>query len=126
MKNLLTLTAALEFPTGLLLIAFPSTLASLLLGTTLDTPSAITVARVAGAALIALGGACWIARKDAGNNAAKGLVVAMLAYNVGVTIVLVYAKLSLSLSGIGLWPVVVAHLAMATWCFLSLQKRTIS
>lgn len=126
MKNLLTLTAALEFPTGLILVTFPSTVASLLLGTTLDTPGAITVARVAGVALIALGSACWIVRKDTGNIAAKGLVVAMLAYNVGVSIVLVHAKLSLSLSGIGLWPVVVAHLAMATWCFLSLQQKSTS
>jgi hypothetical protein len=126
MKNLLTLTAISEFITGLLLVVLPSKLVSLLLGSTLDTPGAITVARMAGVALIALGSACWIARKDTGNNPAKGLVVAMLAYNVGITIVLVHAKLSLSLSGIGLWPVVVAHLAMATWCFLSLQKRTIS
>ena len=126
MKNLLTLTAALEFPTGLVLVAFPSTLASLLLGTTLDTPGALTIVRFAGVALIALGSACWIVRNDSRNTAAKGLVVAMLVYNAGVTIVLVHAKLSLGLSGIGLWPVVVAHLAMATWCFLSLQQKSTS
>jgi hypothetical protein len=126
MKNLLTLTAALEFPMGLVLVAFPSTVASLLLGATLDTPGAITVARMAGVALFTLGSICWIARKDSGNNAARGLVIAMLAYNVGVILVLVHAKLILSLSGIGFWAVVVAHLAMATWCSLSLQQKSTS
>jgi len=53
MKNLLTLTAVLEAGTGLGLVAFPSLVATLLLGSSLDDPVALTVARVAGVALLA-------------------------------------------------------------------------
>jgi hypothetical protein len=54
MKKLLTITAIIEFATGLGLLAAPATLAQLLLGGTLDTPAALTVARVGGAALLAI------------------------------------------------------------------------
>jgi hypothetical protein len=64
MKALLSLTGALEAATGLALLVAPSTLVTLLLGAPLDTPAAMTVGRVAGVALIALGVACWLARDD--------------------------------------------------------------
>ena len=54
MKKLLTITAIIEASTGLGLLAAPAALARLLLGGTLDTPGALTVARVGGTALLAI------------------------------------------------------------------------
>ena len=124
MKNLLTFTAIIEFGTGLLLLVFPSILTMLLFGSSLDTPAAVTIARVAGVALIGLAVACRFARNDAKSNAAKGLVIAMALYNLAIPILLVYAALGLQISGIGLWPVVVVHLAMLAWSILSLLDKS--
>lgn len=63
-KGLLTTTAAIEAGTGIGLLAVPSVLAQWVLGATLDAPAAVTVARVAGAGLLALGVACWLASYD--------------------------------------------------------------
>jgi len=128
MKNLLTITAIIESITGLLLVTFPSLVTSLLLGSALDSSIALTVARIAGVALTALGITCWIARNDNQSSALKGLITALIVYNVGVAIVLVYASTRLGLFGIGIWPVVLTHFGMAIWCGLSLldlSKRSI-
>jgi hypothetical protein len=127
MKNLFTLTALTETATGIILVIFPSAIATILLGSTLGTPVALTVARVAGVALIALGIASWFARNTTESSAVGGFVIALAFYNLGVFVVLVYAGTGLHLSGIGLWPVVLVHLAMAVWCIfiLSWSKSTI-
>ena len=101
-KNLLILTAVLEAGTGFALLAVPSIVAKLLLGSSLDSPAALAVARVAGVALLALGVACWLARHDGQSRAAKGLVGAMVLYNAAIATVLVYAFIGGELSGIGL------------------------
>jgi len=89
--------------------------ATLLLGTSIDTPGASTIARVAGVAQFALVIACWRARNDGGTRAALGVVGAMVVYNAGVLAVLVHAGVDLGLSGIGLWPAVLGHAVMAAW-----------
>ena len=124
MKNLLTLTAALEAGTGIGLLALPSLVATLLLGVALDSSVALTVARVAGTAVFALGAACWFARRDAQSRAAKGVAGAMLIYNVGVAALLAYAGIGLGLSGIALWPAVVLHAAMTGWCVVCLRSKS--
>jgi hypothetical protein len=48
MKNLLKMTAGIEVGTGLSLIAIPSILTTLLLGSSLNTSVGLTVARVEG------------------------------------------------------------------------------
>ena len=58
MNKVLVFAAVSETVTGLALLIVPSLVGQLLLGTEL-TGIAITVARVAGIALIALGVACW-------------------------------------------------------------------
>jgi hypothetical protein len=123
MKKLLITTALIESATGLILVSFPSVVAALLFGSSLDSPVALTVARVAGVALISLGIACWLARDEKQGKAVKGLVTAMTVYNIGVIIAFIYGAIILGLSGIGLWPVVLVHLAMAVWCILGLMKN---
>ena len=121
MKNLLTLVAAAETAVGIALLAVPSWVASLLLGATLDTTVATTVARVAGFALLALGIACWLGRADTPSRAARGIVGAVLVYNGGVCAVLVYASLIGGLTGIGLWPTAILHAGLAAWCAASMR-----
>ena len=95
-------------------------MAAFLLGASIEGPTALTVARVGGAGLLALGVACWLARGDANSRAAKGLVAAMLLYNVATVAILTYAGIGLGLYGVLLWPGVVLHAAMAVWCVASL------
>ena len=123
MRVLLVVTAASEAATGLALLLLPSMVVSLLLGATLETPGALVVARVAGAALLALGTACWLARNDRQSRAAQGLIAALLLYNSAAAAVLVHAALGLALSGIGLWPAVVLHAVLAAWCVVCMRTR---
>src|SRR6266516_5166577 len=122
MKRFLTLTAIIEAATGLALIAVPSVVVRLLLGSPLDTSAAVMLGRVAGAALLALGVACWLARDDTQSRAAKGLVVAMLMYNLVATAVLAFAGIGLGLHGVLLWPAVVLHAVMGAWCVACLRR----
>ena len=126
MKNLLVVTAWLETITGVALMVSPSAPVSLLLGAALDTPVGLVLARVAGAALLALGVACWLARDDGRSVAARGVVAAMLLYNLAAVTVLLYAGLGLKLSAIGLWPAVLLHLMMAGWCIGCLRPVTVA
>src|SRR5213593_5265709 len=121
MSRLLKLTAIIEAATGLGLMAVPSVVARLLLGSPLDTSAAVMLGRIAGAALLALGVACWLARDDTQSRAARGLVVAMLMYNLVATAVLAFAGIGLGLHGVVLWPAVVLHAVMAIWCVACLR-----
>jgi len=80
------------------------------------------VARVAGAALLALGIACGTVPVDERGRAALALIVPMLVYNLAVAALLVHAHFGLELSGIGLWPAVVVHAALAVWCVACLTN----
>jgi hypothetical protein len=122
MKHFLTLTAIIEAATGLGLIAVPAFVVRLLLGSPLDTSAAVMLGRVAGAALLALGVACWLARDDTQSYAARGLVAAMLLYNVAVAAFLAIAYVGLRLHGVALWPAVVLHAVMAVWCAGCLRR----
>jgi hypothetical protein len=99
---LLALAAIGEAATGLALLIVPSLVGRLLLGEEL-AGAAVTVARVAGIALIALGIACWPGTPRTG----------MLSYSGAVTLYLAYLGLAGS-SGILLWPAVVLHAVLTT------------
>ena len=115
MKHLLTVTAVIEAGAGLALLVMPTVVVQLLLGADISG-AAIPLGRVAGVALLALGVACWVARGDAQSRAAKGLVAAMLLYNLGAVVVLGAAGIRSQTIGIALWPAVILHAAMAVWC----------
>jgi len=102
---LLSAAAAIEAALGLALIIYPQAVASLLLGAVL-AGAGIAVGRVAGIALLSLGLACWMRRKDANKTAA---LVAMLTYNLLVAAYLMYLGFGGELVGILLWPAIAIH-----------------
>ena len=121
-----TATALTELGAGLALLSFPSAAVTLLLGAPLEAPAALTVARVAGAALLTLGAAFWLARGDTRSRAARGMVAAMVLYNLGAAIILGAAGIRSQPVGIVLWPAVVLHAAMTIWCIMSLRYLSIA
>ena len=122
MNRLLKLTAIIEAAAGLALMVVPSVVVRLLLGSELNAPTAVMLGRVAGAALLALGVACWLARGDTQSRAARGLVAAMFLYNVATVAVLAFVGIGFGLQGAALWPAVVLHAVMAVWCVACLRR----
>lgn len=120
-RTLLRVTAILESATGIALLIAPELVAQLLLGTHLLAAAALLVARIAGAALLAIGLSCWLEGRRPAAVPLTGLVGGLLAYNTLVCALLVPATLVNGLRGIGIWPVCALHLAMATWCALLLR-----
>jgi hypothetical protein len=116
MNLLLAITGVIETATGLALLVLPAAVVRLLLGSPLESSAEIVIARVAGAALLALGVACWLGRNDTHGAAARGLVAAMLLYNVGAVVILGAAGVNGQNVGIALWPAVLLHAAMTVWC----------
>ena len=119
MKFLLIISAVIEGAIGASLLILPGFTASNLLGVPLDTPAGLVAGRIAGAALGALGIACWNARNGKREELANGVVVALLYYNFSAVMVLVYAGIRLRLLGPLVWPTIVLHLALGVWCVVS-------
>jgi hypothetical protein len=101
MKRVLVFAAVGEAATGAALLIVPSLVGLLLFGAEL-TGVAVTVARVAGIALIALGVACWPGTP----------LIGILTYSVAVTLYLGYIGFSGGFSGMLLWPAVVLHMIL--------------
>ena len=123
MKRLLIVTAVMELGTGLALLCCPSPAVALLLGSPLDTPAAVALGRVAGAALLALGVACWLAKHDTRSRAARGLIVAMLLYNLGAVTILGAAGIWSHPVGVALWPAVILHAGMTFWSAVGFLRQ---
>jgi hypothetical protein len=98
MRSVLALAAFGEAVTGLALLIAPSLVGKLLLGAEL-TGIAVTVARVAGIALIGLGVACWPGPP----------LLGMLIYSAAVTLFLAYLGFAGGVIGMLLWPAVALH-----------------
>ena len=122
MKQLLIVTAVIEAGVGLALLCCPSATVALLLGAGLDTPATVAIGRVAGAALLALGVACWLASSDAHSHAGRGLTIALVLYNLGAVIILAVAGTQAQPVGVALWPAVGLHAAMTAWCVTCLVR----
>lgn len=126
METLLLTTAAIEVVTGIALLAIPGLLAPILLGSALDTPAASGVARLAGAALLSFGIACWFGSRDTQSRAAVGIVAAMLVYNLAAVTLLVSLRYYADMTGIGLLPAAVLHAALAVWCIGCLRTARVA
>ncbi len=122
MKTLLIIKAVVEMGAGLAVAWLPVTVTSLLLGLPLERPAGTVIARFAGAALLSLGMACWMARRESHSSCASGLILALLIYDVLIVGVLLHAHLELGLSGIALWPAVALHSGLAIASLLCLGK----
>jgi hypothetical protein len=120
-RSLLTVTALLETGTGVALMASPSVPVSLLLDASLETPGSV-LARVAGAALLSLGVACWLARQDGESRPGRAVVAAILVYDFAAAVVLAQASLGPGLTGAALWPAVLLHTALGVWCVACLRR----
>jgi hypothetical protein len=121
--HLLIVSAILEVGAGLALLVLPAVPLALLLGGNLPAPETLLAGRVAGAALLALGVAGWLARADGQGPALHGLLIGFLIYDGAAAALLGYAGLVLNLVGIMLWPAVVLHTALAIWCVLVLWAK---
>jgi hypothetical protein len=120
---LLIVTAFVEVGTGLLLLVVPSVPLALLLGVDQASPETTVAARVAGAALLAIGVACWLGRSDKPGPAQLGLTTGVLIYDVAAAVILAYTGLFLSLVGVVLWPAVTLHTALAVWCVVCIWGK---
>jgi hypothetical protein len=118
----LIVTALGEAGTGLLLLVLPSGPLALLLGVEDASRELIFVARLLGAALLAIGLACWLGRSDGLGPAQRGLIAGAFTYDATVAALLAHAGLFLNLVGIALWPAVVLHAVLAVWCVVCLWK----
>jgi hypothetical protein len=125
-KKLLIVTALAETATGLMLLVSPTLVVAFLLGASLEAPAALVVARIAGAALLSLGCACWLARNNGPNRALGGMVAAMLLYNSVAVAVLANAGTGGTLVGVLTWPAVALHAALAVWCIACLRSEPVN
>jgi hypothetical protein len=113
---LLIATAFGEGGIGLLLLVWPAVPLAMLLGVDEASAEVGIVARIAGAALLALGVPCWLARNDPKSAAQTGLLLGVLTYDLAAAGILAYAGWFLGLAGIALWPAVGLHFALAVCC----------
>ena len=102
-------------------MAMPAIVVRLLLGAKISGAT-IPLGRVAGVALLTLGVASWLASYDEQSCAARGLVSAMVLYNLGAVIILGSAGLGSQPVGIALWPAVILHAAMGGWCVACVRR----
>ena len=112
----LGIAAVSEAVMGLALLLVPSLVGQWLLGAEL-TGIGVTVARVAGIALVALGIACWPGTP----------LIGMLTYSAAVTLYLAYVGFVGAATGVLLWPAVILHMiltALLTWASTSDRETT--
>jgi hypothetical protein len=121
--RLLIVTALTEAGTGLALLIVPSVPLALLLRVDQASPELTTAARIAGAALLALGVACWPVRSDKQCAEKLGLLTGVLIYDVAAAGILAYAGSILGFGSIVLWAAVVVHAALAIWCVACVRDK---
>jgi hypothetical protein len=111
-------SAVVELATGLAVLAAPYAVVDVLIGSQADSATAV-VARLLGAALLALGMAGRLA------GATPGVALAFVSYNVVATVILVMGGLDGSADGSLLWPAAVLH-ASASAALITGALRTAS
>jgi hypothetical protein len=108
-KSVVTTAAWVEIVAGAAFVTVPNVVCRLLLGA---APEGIgrPLGRFAGIALLALGIACLPSRVAGSRSRA---VEGLLAYNIGVTILLSWVGVATMFRGVLLWPAVVLHAVIA-------------
>lgn len=119
----LVVTAVCEGATGLLLLLAPALVLTVLFGWRQVSPETALIGRVAGAAVLGISAASWLARDDAGSRAQRGMLAGLLIYNVVAIVLLVFAGAVLSMVGLLLWPAVLYHVALTAWSVDCLRRR---
>jgi hypothetical protein len=119
---LLVVTAVFEGATGLLLLLAPALVLSLLFGWRQIGPDTALIGRVAGAAVLGLSAASWLARDDAGSRAGLGVLTGLLVYNVVAAVLVVFVGVVLSMVGLLLWPAALYHVALTAWSVDCLRR----
>ena len=111
-------SAVVELTTGLALLAVPTVVCDVLIGSSPDSGTTL-VARILGAALLALGVAGWMA----GATPERGLALAFVGYNLITTALLVVGGLNGSADGSLLWPAAAVHAIASATLGLSVDRR---
>jgi hypothetical protein len=125
-KLLLLITAFVEAATGVGLLYLPAAVFAVLLGLEHAAVEAILIGRLAGAALLGIGVASWMARTDVPTPAQLGLLTGILVYNVAGAMLLAFAGAVLKMAGVLLWPAVALHAILAAWCVSCLRSNGIA
>ncbi len=116
-RSLVILSAAIEFATGIALIAVPGFVGRALLGTELSS-AGIAVARVGGLGLLSLALACWPGQKQVNPQAARGLFI----YNLLAAFYLAYLRVGAGFVSYLLWPACALH-ALLTILLIAQHRR---
>jgi len=95
LARLLGLGGVLETVAGLGLLVDPAGGALALFGSSMEGPG-VAIGRIGGAGLLALGIACWLARKTPTAPASVGVGWAYLVYNVVTCVTLAWASVALA------------------------------
>jgi len=93
--RLLGLGGVLETVAGLGLLVDPAGGALALFGSSMEGPG-VAIGRIGGGGLLALGIACWLARKTPTAPASVGVAWAYLVYNVVTCVTLAWASVTLA------------------------------
>ena len=116
MKTVLTLAAAAEAATGIVLVVYPPIVVRLLLGADIAGVGEV-ISRFAGIALIGLGVACWP------SASARPPLDGMLTYGILATLYLVYVGVRGATVGVLLWPAVAAHVILVVLLLRARSKE---
>ena len=122
LRRLLVATALLEIGSGLLTLFLPDVAVRWLFGVADSSPQTLATGRLYGAALLAIGVACWCARNAQIEAGARAVLCGMLMYNVGASCVLPFVAALQGLTGILLWPAAVLHAGLTLWCVRILRE----
>jgi hypothetical protein len=118
----LIMTAVIEGATGILFIFLPAVLLTVLLGESSVTPETTFYFRFFGAVLVVFCAACWLVRNHHG-PAQLGWLIGALVYDVAAAALLAYLGVARGMTGIALWPAVLAHTVLAVWAVISLRDN---
>jgi hypothetical protein len=118
---LFRVTSLSEVAAGLALLAVPAVVIKVVLGVDQAHPEALVLGRLGGAALLAIGVACWAAQGNGASSSQRGLLRGAFIYNIGAVAVLGYAGSMLALAGVLLWPT--GRATPGSWCVVPRLSR---